>query len=75
MAFEPLELGVADAAVLPEGAIVAYALELGGCSTVDGTRAVVTGGAAITVVMLMRMIRCCNRSATSGIPAEGRQIV
>ena len=60
MAFEPLELGVADAAVLPEGAIVAYGLVLGGCSTAEGTRAAVTGGAASTVVMTGR-IRGCGR--------------
>ena len=75
MAFEPLELGVADAAVLPEGAIVAYALVFGGCSTAEGARAVATAGAAIIVVMAMRIVRCCDCRATSGIPAKGRQIV
>lgn len=52
MFFETLVFGVADATALPDGAIGAYGLVLDECSTADGARAAVTGGAATAVVMV-----------------------
>ena len=52
MVLECLALGVAACTVLPDGAIAAYALLLGECSTTAEARAVVTGGAATAVVIV-----------------------
>lgn len=52
MVFETLLFGVADATVLLNGAIGAYALVPGECSTAEGARAADTGGAATAVDMV-----------------------
>lgn len=66
MVLEALIFGVADAPVLPEGAIGAYALVLGECSTAEGARAAVTGGAATAVVMVRVVEMALGRPEADG---------